>query len=201
MMDDSELTCAVVDAQDLDTRYLAGRLTEEEAASFEAHYFGCDRCWALVRGGAAVAAARPRGPAIARTRREFPWRPLAMAAAIGLVAVGTWQVLDRGTVPRDVVRGAGDSIALRIESTAPIHLVWPADPRASSYRLRIFDEQGQLLFQRELSDTTWTASPTDSGSIGSARGRRLLEIEAFDSLRRPIVRSPLTPLRAPGDSI
>ncbi|MBM4189071.1 MAG: zf-HC2 domain-containing protein, partial [Gemmatimonadetes bacterium] len=44
MMSD-QLTCDRVDREDLDTRYLAGTLSEADAAAFEAHFFECERCW------------------------------------------------------------------------------------------------------------------------------------------------------------
>ena len=57
MMDEREITCELVDERELDSRYLSGRLTDDEASAFEAHYFGCDRYWALVRGGMGIRAA------------------------------------------------------------------------------------------------------------------------------------------------
>jgi anti-sigma factor RsiW len=50
-MDEQPMTCELVDQRELDRRYLTGQLNDNEASAFEAHYFACDRCWALVKGG------------------------------------------------------------------------------------------------------------------------------------------------------
>jgi CHAT domain-containing protein/tetratricopeptide (TPR) repeat protein len=91
--------CAAVEDQDLVSRYLARKLSPEEAEAFEEHYFGCDRCWAEVQRATELRAALEEKGAFAempgvaaRSHRVIrgPWRiwvPLAAAAGIA-VAVG-----------------------------------------------------------------------------------------------------------------
>ncbi|MGH7658286.1 MAG: zf-HC2 domain-containing protein, partial [Gemmatimonadales bacterium] len=88
-MDERPMTCELVDQNELDRRYLEGRLSEEEAAAFEAHYFGCDRCWELVKGGAAVRAALDHDTRVPAPRERAWWKPLAIAAGLAIVAFGT----------------------------------------------------------------------------------------------------------------
>ena len=79
------LTCERVDDEHLDARYAAGTLDEAEADAFEAHYFGCARCWYRVqravelRDGLAAVEPVPRSARPSVTRR---WWPLGAAAAI-----------------------------------------------------------------------------------------------------------------------
>lgn len=56
-METRQLTCAEIDRDDLGERYLAGRLSEPDAESFEAHYFECERCWSAVSRALEVRAA------------------------------------------------------------------------------------------------------------------------------------------------
>jgi hypothetical protein len=208
MMDEPEITCELVDERDLDTRYLAGRLSEPEAAAFEAHYFACDRCWALVRGGVGVRAARSdvgAGSDAARdlrlpTRHRTWWQPVAIAAGIGLVALGTWRVVDSRRGPRpDVMRGREDSLPLSsVLEESGWRAAWPAVAGTSFYRIRVFTPDGRLQLEREVSETTFVWSADSVAGLGD--GTRYVEVQAIDPLRRPIARSPLTPLRAPADS-
>lgn len=193
------LTCELVDQHELDRRYVAGRLGDAEAAAFEQHYFGCDRCWALVKGGTAVRAAVAPPTAAAVDRGRW-WKPLAIAAGLGVLAIGTWQVLGpAGPTAGDPIRGPGDSLAVLTERSGEAwRLVWPAAPDAASYRVRVFAEGGRLLLAREVADTS-VGLPADSLDRASGGTPLYLEVEAFDLLQRPVVRSPLIPLRSRGD--
>jgi len=193
MMEDREITCELVDERDLDTRYLAGRLTPDEASAFEAHYFGCDRCFALVRAGVAVQTSR-------RPARAW-WRPLALAAAVLLAVVGSWRVIGRRPVGApDAIRGGGDSLVARTQrQPSGWRAIWSPANGAAFYRLRVFDGDGQLLLQREIADTV-IAIATDSLGTAPPRLPLHVEVEAFDALRRPISRSPLIRLDGRRDS-
>lgn len=97
-------------------RYFLGELPDDEAESFEAHYFECERCaeyvveeLALLESGRHVAARLPApqrtiAPAatvtpIADGRRRRAWLP-AVAAAVLVMAVGAPLLLrDRATTP------------------------------------------------------------------------------------------------------
>lgn len=195
-MDSQPITCELVDERELDRRYVAGRLTDDEAAAFEAHYFSCDRCWGLVKGGAQVRAGEHREafPAASRSR---PWsRTLAIAAGIALVMIGTWRVVGSNAPSgTDVVRGEGDSLAVRSTiSAGRWEAAWPSARGQASYRVRIFADDGRLLLTHETKDTT-VGLAADSLSVLGRGATLFFEVERLDALRRPVGRSPLVPLR------
>lgn len=199
MMDERPMTCALVDQNELDTRYLAGRLSEAEAAAFEEHYFACDRCWGLVQAGAGVRAALAKGGAVPNVRPRAWWKPLAIAAGLGIAVLGTWRAVATREVPdRDAVRGAGDSLAVRSEVSAGVwRAAWPSVSEAASYRVRFFAADGRLLASRELTDTT-LGIPADSLSAIGQGAPLYLDVQGFDMLRRPVARSPLIRLTTLG---
>lgn len=194
MMTQGPITCEWVDQNDLDRRYVQGQLTEAEAAAFEEHFFGCDRCFQLVKGGAGVRAALRPPAAKPSTRVGSWWKPLAVAAGIGIVALGSWRLYTaRGGTAVDGMRGSGDSLAVRTTFiTGSWRLAWPAVAEATSYRVRVSASDGQLLFSRETGDTALTiAADSLPGDAGTAL---YLDVLGFDQLRQPVARSPLIPL-------
>jgi hypothetical protein len=145
------LTCAQVEEGDLEARYLAGTVSPEEAEAYEAHYFGCARCWeALQRALEARSAFAPR-----RARRWRPSLPLAAAATIILVAVGVWQLGSGPASAPDTLRGSADSVAVTVGATArTLTASWSRVAGAESYRARLFAADGGLLADRETADTS-----------------------------------------------
>jgi hypothetical protein len=185
------VTCAIVDERNLEARYLAGQLSDAEAEAFEAHYFGCDRCWGLMQRALEVRAASV--PALrSRTRRWRAWWPLAAAAALAAVLL-PW----RQKAPDDSVRGTPNALEL-IASVQDHELgvVWRRIPDADIYRVRLYAGDGERLFGQETTDTSTSVSiarlqvPRDSRRV-------LVQIEALDRLRRPLARSALMPVQLP----
>mgnify|MGYP001562682957 FL=1 len=199
-MPEQPLTCELVDQNELDCRYLEGRLTEAEANAFEEHYLGCDRCWELIKGGAGVRAALHGGGATLASRPRRWWRPLAIAAGLGIVTFGSWQaVTSRDAAMPDAIRGAGDSLAVQSGFAAGAwRTAWPANSAVAWYRVRLFAADGRLLFTREVTDTSLNISAT-SLSASDRLAPVYLEVEGFDLMRRPVTRSSLLPLNPPGD--
>lgn len=194
------MTCELVDQNELDRRYLEGRLSDAEANAFEEHYLGCDRCWELVKGGAGIRAALHRGGAIQAGRPRRWWTPLAIAAGLGIVTFGTWRVVTpRDVATPDAIRGAGDSLAVQSAFSAGAwHAAWPADSAMAWYRVRLFAADGRLLFTREVTDTSLDISAASLSATD--RGAPLyLDVQGFDLMRRPVKRSPLLPLNPSGD--
>lgn len=194
MVNQKPLTCEQVDQEELDRRYVHGRLSEAEAAAFEEHFFGCDRCWQLVKGGGAVRASRPKDAAPAG-RTGSLWKPLALAAGIGLIALGIWEILStRRTSPDDELRGAADSLVVHTQLTAGTwRLSWSPVEGATSYQVRISGADGTLLDTRQVTDTVLDI-PAAQLAPDSTGMPRYLEVQGFDLLRRPVARSPLVPL-------
>lgn len=218
-MSDSTLTCERVDEQDLDTRYLAGKLSEADAEAFEEHYFSCDRCWHLVRtgndvraamgdaGGAkdeagsgtleAARASRNDPPRAVRVSR-FP-RPALLAAAAAIVlATGLWMADRGGRAPTPAeFRGSADSLHL-VVSTRDRMLVatWRGVAAANIYRARLVAGDGTLLVERETADTTVIVA---ADSVRSLAGRDVAywEVQALSPAREVLARSAPRETRLP----
>ena len=205
MMDQPPMSCELVDERELDRRYTAGTLSETEATAFEEHFFGCDRCWALVKGGAGVTAALRSGgvdPAVRGSRAVIPpvrkatwWKPMALVAGLAIVVLGTWRAVQLSPPANpQAIRGGRDSIAVHSELAAGRwRAAWIPVREATSYRVRVFTGDGRLLLTRESTDTS-VILPADSLATLGSGGAIYLEVQGFDQLRRPLARSPLTPL-------
>ena len=214
-MEPTQITCTRVEEEDLDARYLAGTLSEEEAEAFEEHYFGCDRCWSAVQVGLDVrAASRPSteraaeapAPAAAQGSRDRapriarrPWWPLALAASIAVIAIGVWQWSDRSTVvPRgDVLRGPADTLhAVASVRERTLVISWQRAVSADRYAVRLQRSDATVVVERVTSDTSF-AIPRDSLNGVDDRERVFWEVRALDALRRTIARSRLVPTEVP----
>ncbi len=78
-----QMECDDIRERALIERYVAGRLSEEEASELEAHYLVCQRCQADVRLAMAI-----RSSPIETARRPFPrWTTWGLAAAAGIGVV------------------------------------------------------------------------------------------------------------------
>jgi len=198
-MSRDDITCEIVDQGDLDTRYLAGQLSPEGAEAFEAHFFGCERCWELVQNGLAIRSAfaadlPARSPAFAASPRRpsWQWRGLA-AAGIAVLALGVWQVAlqrDRG-VPEDVFRGESPALPVAASAdSASLKAAWPRVPDADVYRVRLYRADGLMAMERETTDTS-VAVPLGTSTIARDTGL-FWQVQALDHLRNPVARSDLT---------
>ncbi len=196
----SELTCAEVDERDLDLRYLTGKLSEQEAEAFEAHYSSCDRCWALVEPGASLRAARLPDGAAARaatggTRPHRRWWLMALAASLAVVALGLWQRAPRPAP--DQLRGDADTLALHLApATSALRVSWPPVPDAGRYRVRLHRRDGGLLLQEETGDTTF-AVPRDTLHIDAGETGLFWLVEALSRTGAVLARSGLVPQPLP----
>lgn len=198
MMSTNGMSCGLVDEGDIDSRYLAGSLTEEEAEAFEAHFFACQRCWDLVQQGLSVRAAFEGSSAPSeQTRRRAPFSPwwgLAAAAAVvvtvvGIRRAGSGRETDiAGEVPR------GGEAVLSVHPTAgkgAVMAAWPKLPGADVYRVRLFTADGTLVLGREVTDTAITLEQDVLTGIPSG-GPAFWEVQALGPLREEIARSDLT---------
>lgn len=195
-MTDDPLTCERVDALDLDVQYTLGKLSPEVAERFEEHFFGCERCFALVQGGIAArravasdqtAASAGRVPG----RRIGPVWGMLVAAALVLLALGVrrWVATDARPIEADTLRGAGTGwlASARIAGDTVV-ASWPAVPEAERYLVRIYGAAGELLLERPTSDTTFRSTLPASGT------RLTLDVQAQDSIRQMLARAPLVRL-------
>lgn len=185
-MADAELTCSEVERDELDLKYLRGQLDAERAEAFEAHYFGCDRCWELVHGGAQLRASRPARPHWLRG----PWTLLAAAVLVGAVGIGLWRAQsgregpapDRERAeprPELGVRAASDGVTLSVG--------WNRVAEAAGYRVRLYRQDGQLVTEREVADTSFALPRREL----VADGPYLWQVLALDRLGGELARSGL----------
>jgi len=182
-----ELTCEQVERDELDLKYLHGRLSPEQAEAFEAHFFGCDRCWDLVRAGQEVRATRP--VPLVRSRR--PWALLVAAVLLGALGVGLWRAGPRaGTVAPDSLRAGPAQSALDVRAlaggTGP-SVAWNIVSGAASYRVRLFTHDGGLILEREIPDTSFVV-PSDSLVTP---GQLFWQVQALDRTGAELARSGL----------
>jgi len=197
-MNDPEQTCPIADA-DTEVRYLAGSLSPAEAEAFEAHYFECDICWRAVQQGNEIRSTlsqqdQPASKVIS-VPRSRAWWPVVAAAAVMVVAVGVWrfprpvesanttQSGGQGTEP---VRGSSASAAIAAAVTdKALTASWPRNVDARSYRVRLLADDGQLLFDREVKDTSIVV-PLDSLTSMRPNGAIYWQVEALSELRAVI---------------
>jgi len=192
-MNDAEQACPIADA-DTEVRYLAGSMSPAEAEAFEEHYFSCDICWRAVQRGTEIRSAVPQ-PILAASkavyvRRSRTWWPVLAAAAVIVVAV--WRFppsVDssnptRGVSPNaEAVRGSSESVAISVGATdKALTASWPRSTDASSYRVRLLAEDGQLLFDREVTDTSIVV-PLDSVTRRQSKGAIYWQVEALNDVR------------------
>lgn len=157
-MSSDDLTCEQVERDELDLKYLHRRLRPEQAEPFEEHYFGCDRCWELVRMGQEVLATRP-DPA---SRSTWSWGLLATAALMGALGVGLWRFFPRTEpIAPDSLRAGPAPGALNVRSLlvgTGASAIWDIVPGAASYRVRLFTKDGGLVVEREIPDTSFAVA-------------------------------------------
>ncbi len=214
-MGPTRITHERVEQEDLDTRYLAGTLSEEEADAFEEHYFSCDKCWSAVRLGLGVRAAEApetadtrraplkvqragAGPSTVAPRRR-QWMPVALAAAVAMMAFGLWRWNDNRPLrpADDALRGPTDSIrAVASVRGRALVLSWPATATADRYGVRLQKRDGTIIVERFTADTSLALS-RDSLPAISDNEPVYWEVRALDALRRTIARSRLVPARMP----
>jgi hypothetical protein len=186
-MPQTTLTCELVEAQDFEANYLAGRLDAAAAEAYEEHYFGCERCWASLRRAmearAAFASRTPgrRGAGLAR------W---AIPLAAAFVALVVWRGANRTPEgPATTVRGGAELLGTvqAVASRDSLRVAWPRVPQADAYRVRGFRDNGSVLWQLETGDTVLV---TRAEAV-------VVEVAALDRLRAVIAQSSLVRVTAP----
>jgi hypothetical protein len=200
-MTDLPITCDQVDRDGLDARYLAGTLDPALAEAFEAHYFACDRCWALVQRGAEVRSvgrvALEAKPLARGWRRPLAWAPLAAAAALA-VWVGTRPRDEPAAGPSATVRGTADSLLVSAATGGGVlRAAWSKVADAASYQVRLFTGTGDLVWEQRVTDTL--LSIARDSIPGSPTGPLFWQVQALDLVGAPVARSAL--VTVPVDSV
>jgi len=211
-MPQPQKSCSYGPDSDIDARYLADKLTDEESETFEEHYFACDRCFDAVQRGAEIRAAlRSPGGArsldaklrmvpVHRQRRFSAWQPALAAAAVVIVGLGIRQVNGLRTVPDtrrptespNVARGAASALTLTSHATGTVlEAAWSSPPGARSYRVRLLATDGSLLFERETADTSIMLSRDVLLQGGPDKSPVYWEVQALNALRSVVATSPV----------
>src|SRR5437763_430309 len=92
--------CPYEGEREVRSLYLAGRLAESEAKTFERHYFDCPLCAEAIELATRLRASFGKRPVevaarSAPVRLPRPWLALAAAAAAALIAFGVLQMAHR----------------------------------------------------------------------------------------------------------
>jgi hypothetical protein len=138
--------------------FVDGRLTPQMREPVVAHLLTCGRCRALVKASSDFATT---GAGSVPQNRPV-WQRWAIPAGLAAAARLTLHLLPR--------RPDGDSAILRepplTNTIAPVplephgtvtrveRLVWSSVPNAQRYRVRLYDDQGTVVWQTQTTDTT-----------------------------------------------
>lgn len=122
-------------------------------ARIESHLATCDECRAELADVGRLVATVPR----AHTLRRHIWIP-AVAAAVLMMVV--WPRTTREP-PERQHREATVAATVSPRALSPLGavdsvkaLAWSSVPQAANYRVRLFDSEGSVLFERQTTDTT-----------------------------------------------
>jgi hypothetical protein len=142
--------------------FVEGQLTPEARAPLVAHLLTCARCRSLVAAAGRLLADESVSGEIPRAQERRWWRwslPLGLAAAAAVLLL----VWPRSTSDIEPVPGlrerpvAGAVTPLLIAPRASVarvdRFVWSSVPQVDRYRLRLYDDQGALLWSAEAADT------------------------------------------------
>ncbi len=208
-MNSTKITCADTDERDLEARYAASQLSEDEAEAFEEHYFSCDRCWTLVQRAVEIRAVEIRAVEIRavenRSRRATSWRSIATSRWLAIAAAAT--IVVAGTLSVDDWRSRGSEAVTMRGSTDSLHVVthtrgtmlvasWTRVVEASSYRARLYSASGTVLHQREVTDTTIAVSAASLPKT-APDAELYWEIQAMNRTRQVVGRSGLRAIGLP----
>ncbi len=203
----TEMNCTRAGDTDLVALYLAGKLPENEAEGFEAHYLGCETCASALRMAGEIRAALGKPvlvpaalPSRAPASGRDTWTLLAAAATVAMLFFGVRQLMERQEMVRDsaaVRGGSSDSVALTITAgpAGQVILAWTTRPDAHSYRLEIVRSDGVPVLESETADSRVVLAIADLPP--RPPGVQLLaRIEALDALGRVVAGSPRETLPA-----
>jgi hypothetical protein len=147
--------------------YVDGGVTGAERARMEAHLAGCADCRAEVADVVRIV----RSAGTSRVRANRVWIPAAAAAVLALMWVAPHALRQQGQPEH---REEAVTMTLAPRPLIPVGLVdtagafvWAAVPSANTYRVRVFDAEGTLMWERETADTL--AAIPDSISLARER--------------------------------
>lgn len=133
--------------------YVDNAVRGDERASIQEHLVACAECRAEVSEVSSIMRTAPDRPGVS----PRIWLPAAAAAAFALLWLGP-RALREQTVPDHREEAVTMTVAPR--PLAPVGvvdsvsvLVWSSVPYANSYRVRLFDADGMVIWERDAPDT------------------------------------------------
>ena len=133
--------------------YVDGAVTGHVRSAIQAHLAACAECRAEVAEVSRVVRTLPH----TRGVPQRIWIPAAAAAALALLWAGPRTLREP---PAFEHREEAVTTTVGPRPVAPVGavdsaraLVWSSVPHASSYRVRLFDADGTVIWERELGDT------------------------------------------------
>jgi hypothetical protein len=133
--------------------YVDGGVSGDERAAIQTHLAGCAECRTEVVEVGRTLRTAPRP----RRMSSRLWIPAAAAAVFALLWLGPRTLRERGEpelreeavtmtiAPRPITpAGTVDTVSA---------MVWASVPYANSYRVRLFDADGTVIWEREAPDT------------------------------------------------
>jgi hypothetical protein len=150
-----EVTCQRLREAGAVERYVAEMLSPDELELFESHMIECPRCQQDVKLAAAVRGALAPVGSRSRVLRLAAGIALAAAAALAIVLVTPELRQELGF---DGHRGVSAVSELRpIAPRGPIAALdlvrWYALAGSERYRVRVFDQEGRIVWEGETTDT------------------------------------------------
>ena len=135
---DGAMDCARIVRDEITERYVSGRLTEEDQAAFEQHYFQCARCFEELR---VYRLLRAELEQTAASERSFPrhvgrpWFWSLAAAAVLVASVLTWRQVRISELPAPGVSSpAQPTQQARVVSLEELSAVTPPPYQAVTLR-------------------------------------------------------------------
>ena len=135
--------------------YVDGVTDRDERARIQAHLALCEDCRAEAVEVSRIVRTAPT--ASVRVSRRL-WVPAAAVAALLLLWVGRESIIDRSPAEH---RDEAVTTTVAPRPVTPIGgvdtvraLIWSSVPHADRYRVRLFDADGSLLWEREVAETT-----------------------------------------------
>ena len=146
-------------------RLASGELDADQQTRVRAHANACPPCAALVRGVTLLqAGAHQFDPGAPRERLAMSgraWIPIGIAAALALAVLVPMTIarLRPGTDPQSGTREAQGDVPVPIEPTGqladmPTRFEWRPFRGARAYDLRLFREDGTLLWEARAAGTS-----------------------------------------------
>jgi hypothetical protein len=135
--------------------FVDGAMLDGDRRSAEAHLAICAECRAEASDVSSILRTAPKA---ARSSRRL----VVSSAAVAAAAVLFWVVPRATREPSNPLHReetltttpAPQALAPRGTTDAATAFVWSSVPHAASYRLRLYAEDGTLLWERETQDTT-----------------------------------------------